>query len=38
MGQRSYHVVLWATGNIGSEALKGVIAHPQLDLVGARFA
>lgn len=29
-----YRVVQWATGNIGTRALRGVIEHPQLDLVG----
>jgi 4-hydroxy-tetrahydrodipicolinate reductase len=27
-------VVQWATGNIGTRALKAVIEHPALDLVG----
>jgi 2,4-diaminopentanoate dehydrogenase len=27
-------VVQWATGNIGSRSLRGVIEHPALDLVG----
>lgn len=29
-----YRVVQWATGNIGTYALRGVIDHPRLDLVG----
>ena len=29
-----YTVVQWATGNIGSHALRAVIGHPKLDLVG----
>ena len=29
-----YRVVQWATGNIGSRALRAVIDHPRLDLVG----
>jgi 2,4-diaminopentanoate dehydrogenase len=29
-----YRVVQWATGNIGSRALREVIRHPDLDLVG----
>jgi hypothetical protein len=29
-----YRVVQWATGNIGSRALREVIRHPALDLVG----
>jgi 4-hydroxy-tetrahydrodipicolinate reductase len=31
---RNYRVVQWATGNIGSYALKGVIQHPQMTLAG----
>ena len=29
-----YRVVQWATGVVGSAALKGILHHPQLDLVG----
>lgn len=29
-----YRVVQWATGNIGTKALRGVIEHPALELVG----
>jgi hypothetical protein len=29
-----YRVAQWATGNIGSRALREVIAHPDFDLVG----
>lgn len=32
-GQR-YRVVQWATGNIGTRALRAVLEHPELDLVG----
>ncbi len=32
----TYRVVQWATGNIGSRALRAVIEHPRLDLVGVR--
>lgn len=31
---RRYRVVQWATGNIGARALRGVIEHPRLTLVG----
>lgn len=31
---RRYRVIQWATGNIGSRALRTVIEHPALDLVG----
>lgn len=30
----NYRVVQWATGNIGTRALRAVIEHPHLDLVG----
>ena len=29
-----HRVVQWATGNIGARSLRGVIEHPDLDLVG----
>ena len=29
-----YRVVQWATGNIGSRALRAVIEHPDYDLAG----
>lgn len=28
-------VVQWATGNVGRNAIEGVLAHPELELVGA---
>jgi hypothetical protein len=31
---RTYRVVQWATGNIGTKALRGVIQHPSLSLAG----
>jgi 4-hydroxy-tetrahydrodipicolinate reductase len=31
---RRYRVVQWATGNVGSRALRRVIEHPGLELVG----
>ena len=31
-----YRVIQWATGNVGREALRGVLEHPQLELVGVR--
>ncbi|CCW16404.1 hypothetical protein EBBID32_7400 [Sphingobium indicum BiD32] len=33
-GKRRYRVIQWATGNVGSRALRTVIEHPALDLVG----
>ena len=32
--RRKYRVIQWATGNIGSRALRTVIEHPELELVG----
>jgi hypothetical protein len=29
-----YKVIQWATGFVGQEAIKGVLAHPELELVG----
>ena len=34
MSAQRYRVVQWATGNIGLRALREVIRHPALDLVG----
>ena len=34
MNKRRYRVVQWGGGNIGPPALRGVIEHPDLDLVG----
>ncbi len=34
MSPRTYRVVQWATGNIGTKSLRAVIEHPQLELVG----
>ncbi len=37
METRSRHrVVQWATGNVGAEALKGILLHPGLELVGVK--
>jgi hypothetical protein len=33
--RRIYRVVQWATGNVGRNAVEGVLAHPDLQLVGA---
>jgi hypothetical protein len=30
----TYRVIQWATGFVGKEAIKGVLAHPELELVG----
>jgi 4-hydroxy-tetrahydrodipicolinate reductase len=32
--ERGYRVVQWATGNVGLRALRVVLEHPHLDLVG----
>lgn len=34
MSARRYRVIQWATGLVGQEAIKGVVAHPELELVG----
>ena len=34
MSAPRYRVVQWATGNIGGRALREVIRHPSLELVG----
>ncbi|MCZ6784475.1 MAG: dihydrodipicolinate reductase [Proteobacteria bacterium] len=31
----TYRVIQWATGNIGRAAVEGIVAHPELELVGA---
>ncbi|MBO9516999.1 MAG: dihydrodipicolinate reductase [Porphyrobacter sp.] len=31
---RTWRVIQWATGNVGSRALRAVIEHPRMDLVG----
>ncbi len=36
MSSSRYRVVQWATGNTGQRALREVIRHPSLDLVGVR--
>jgi 4-hydroxy-tetrahydrodipicolinate reductase len=33
-GPRNYRIVQWATGNIGARALRDVIEHPDMTLVG----
>jgi hypothetical protein len=30
----SLRVIQWATGNVGRAAIEGIVAHPELDLVG----
>jgi hypothetical protein len=34
MAAKRYRVVQWATGNVGGEALRAILAHPDLELVG----
>jgi 4-hydroxy-tetrahydrodipicolinate reductase len=34
MADKTYRVIQWATGNVGSRALRTVIEHPQMELVG----
>ena len=33
---RRYSVVQWATGVVGSAAIRSVVRHPKLDLVGVK--
>ena len=33
-GRMSYRVIQWSTGNVGVQALHGIITHPDLELVG----
>src|SRR5262245_37682286 len=30
----SYRVIQWATGHVGIHALRGILRHPELELVG----
>lgn len=32
--EKKYRVIQWATGQVGIEALRGIIEHPDLELVG----
>ncbi|MGH3580966.1 MAG: hypothetical protein ACRDUB_05235 [Mycobacterium sp.] len=34
MSAQRYRVVVWATGGIGSIAIRAITARPNLDLVG----
>src|SRR6476619_6036581 len=34
-GATSYRVVQWTTGHIGRAAVRGILRHPDLELVGA---
>ncbi len=36
MSDQPLRVVQWATGNIGTKALRGVLDHPGMELVGVR--
>ncbi|MCZ6784979.1 MAG: hypothetical protein O7G30_16900 [Proteobacteria bacterium] len=33
---KKYRVVQWATGVVGSAALRGILRHPKLELVGVK--
>ena len=33
---RIYKVIQWATGGVGQEALRAILMHPQLELVGVK--
>jgi hypothetical protein len=30
----TYKVIQWTTGHVGREAVKGIMRHPELELVG----
>jgi hypothetical protein len=32
--EMTYRVIQWATGNVGRAAVEGIVAHPELELVG----
>ena len=32
--QRALRVIQWSTGNAGQKALRGILGHPDLELVG----
>ena len=34
MGTPKYRVIQWATGGVGRAAIEGILAHPELELVG----
>src|SRR5262245_33213274 len=34
-GPMTYRVIQWATGNVGRAAVEGIVAHPDLELIGA---
>jgi hypothetical protein len=34
MGEQKYRVIQWATGNVGKQAIRGILAHPELELAG----
>ena len=33
---QKYRVIQWATGVVGSAALRSIVRHPKLELVGAK--
>lgn len=34
--KKPYRVIQWSTGGVGAEALKGILMHPQMELVGVK--
>lgn len=34
MDKQKYRVIQWATGNVGKQAIRGILAHPELELAG----
>ena len=33
---KNYRVIQWATGVVGSAALRGILRHPKLELAGVK--
>jgi len=33
-GAMKYRVIQWTTGNVGRRALRAIIEHPEMELVG----
>ncbi len=33
---QTYRVIQWATGVVGSSALRSIVRHPKLELVGVK--
>lgn len=38
MANKAYRVIQWATGNVGTHALRAIMEHPDLQLVGVKVS